>query len=51
MIGPVNMPFIGRGVSDLAYCVQRTVIGRGRHTSPKTTGGFTQRVPKLCTQP
>ena len=32
--GPVSMPFIGRSVSDCAYCDQRTVIGAGRLTSP-----------------
>ena len=39
------MPFIGRRVSDWAYVDQRTVIGRGRETSPKIIGGFTQREP------
>ena len=43
--GPVSMPLTGREVSDWAYRAQRTVIGAGRATSPKITGGFTQRLP------
>ena len=43
--GPVNIPFITRLVKLCAYSDQRTVIGVGRVTSPKITGGFTQREP------
>ena len=39
--GPVSIPFIGLAVSDCAKLDQRTVIGFGRDTSPKITGGFT----------
>ncbi len=39
------MPFTGLSVSDWAKRVQSTVIALGRLTSPKITGGFTQREP------
>ena len=32
--GPVSIPFTGRAVLDWANVLQRTVIGRGRETSP-----------------
>ncbi len=44
--GPVSMPFTGLRVSaTCANCDQRTVIGPLRETSPKITGGLTQREP------
>ena len=39
--GPVSMPLTGRSVRVWAKVAQRTVIGAGRATSPKMTGGRT----------
>ncbi len=43
--GPVSIPFMGLSVSDWAKRAQATVMGAGRLTSPKITGGLTQREP------
>ena len=43
--GPVSIAFMGLLVRVTAYSVQETVSGSGRATSPKRTGGRTQRDP------
>src|SRR5699024_1690361 len=49
--GPVSIPFTKQSVSDCAYTLSFTVIGFSQDTSPKISGGFTQREPYDCTHP